>query len=68
MLPLLNSRLARLLLLIVFIKFIVFYGFLKGFLYPRYLKPQYENELHRSEQVMRDLIDTGKLYHYDRKH
>ncbi len=63
-----NSRLAKLLLLIIFIKFLIFYGFLKGFLYPKYLKPHYESDQHRSEQVMKDLLNTEKQFIYDRKH
>jgi hypothetical protein len=63
-----NSGLARILLIIVLIKFIVFYGFLKGFLYPRYLKPQYESDNHRSEEVMRDLLHIEKPIEYDREH
>jgi hypothetical protein len=49
------SRLAKILLLILLFKFIMFYGFLKGFLFPRYLKPHYESDRHRSEQVIQDL-------------
>ena len=63
-----RSRLARILLFILLIKFLVFYGFLKGFLYPRYLKPNYESDQHRSEQVMKDLLNTQKQFIYDRKH
>lgn len=63
-----NSRLAKLLLLIIFIKFLIFYGFLKGFLYPKYLKPHYESDQHRSEQVIKDLLNTEKQFIYDRKH
>lgn len=55
-----TSRLAKILLLIILLKFIFFYGFLKGFLFPRYLKPQYESEQHRSEQVLEDLTKTTK--------
>ncbi len=55
-----NSRLAKILLLIVFLKFLIFYGFLKGFLYPRYLKPKYESEQQRSEQVIEHITQSGK--------
>jgi hypothetical protein len=60
-----SSKLAKILLLIVFIKFLVFYGFLKGFLYPRYLKPHYESDKHRSEQVLHDLTTTHKPAKHD---
>lgn len=62
-----NSRLARMLLMILLIKFIFFYGFLKGFLYPRYLKPRYENAEHRSQQVTKDLLNNQKEQIYDRQ-
>ncbi|MFO7923315.1 MAG: DUF4492 domain-containing protein [Bacteroidales bacterium] len=63
-----NPSLARILILIVFIKFLVFYVFLKGFLYPKYLSPHYESDEQRSEQVIRDLVNTEKQSIYDRKH
>jgi len=63
--PLRESRLAKILLLIVFFKFVVFYGFLKGFLYPRYLKPKFESEQQRSEQVIEHITQSGKQIHYD---
>lgn len=53
------SRLAKILLLILLFKFILFYGFLKGFLFPRYLKAHYESDRHRTEQVIRDLTRSG---------
>jgi len=59
------SRLARILLVIVIIKFSIFYGFLKGYLYPRYLKPKWENEQHRIDAVTEDLIKTNKTNTHD---
>lgn len=53
-----SSRLAKILLLIVLIKFLFFFGFLKNFLYPRYLEPNYESEQQQSEEVIRDLTTT----------
>lgn len=61
-----RSKVARILLLIVLFKFIVFYGFLKGFLYPRYLKPKWESDEHRSNHVINDLLNRPNTYHYDR--
>jgi hypothetical protein len=58
--------LAKTLLLIVLIKVLIFYGFLKGFLYPRYLKPKWESDEHRSNEVMKDLLNKPKTYIYDR--
>jgi hypothetical protein len=65
-----QSRLVKILLLIILIKFLVFYGFLKGFLYPRFLKPHYESNEHRSEEVMKDLLEnhSNKTYNYNGKH
>lgn len=55
-----TSRLARILLIIVVVKFLVFFVFLKGFLYPRYLEPQYGSEQQQSEQVIRDFTTIHK--------
>ncbi len=55
-----KSRMAKILLLIIFFKFLIFYGLLKGFLYPRYLKPKWESEQHRIESVTEDLIQPIK--------
>jgi F0F1-type ATP synthase membrane subunit b/b' len=63
-----SSSLTRTLLIILLIKFLFFYGFLKGFLYPRYLKPRYESAEHRSQQVTKDLLNNQKEQIYDRKH
>jgi hypothetical protein len=63
-----GSRLARILLLIVFLKILIFYGFLKGFLFPRYLKPKWESDEHRSNEVMKDLLNKPKTYTYDGIH
>ncbi len=64
-----NSRLARILLLIILYKFLIFYVLLKGFLFPRYLKPHYESDQHRTEQVLEDLTkSTSNPEQYDREH
>lgn len=60
-----NSKLAKALLIIVLIKIFIFYGFLKGFLYPRYLKPKWDSKEHRSNEVMKDLLNKPKTYIYD---
>jgi hypothetical protein len=54
-----QSPLVKILLLIIFIKFFVFYVVLKRYVYPRYLKPPYHNEQHRSEEVMKDLLNIS---------
>ena len=59
------SRLAKILLLIIGLKVLLFYGFLKGFLFPRYLKPHYESDAHRSEQVIDDLTKPHKPNTYE---
>jgi hypothetical protein len=63
-----DSRLAKTLLIIVLIKVLIFYGFLKGFLYPRFLKPKWESDEHRSNDVMNDLLNKPKTYIYDRSY
>jgi hypothetical protein len=52
-----NSKTARILLLIVIIKFSIFYGFFKSYLFPRYLKPKWETEEHRINEVTRTIIN-----------
>jgi hypothetical protein len=61
-----SSQLAKILLLIVFLKILIFYGFLKGFLFPRYLKPKWESDEHRSNEVMKDLLNKPKTFFYVR--
>lgn len=61
-----HSRLAKTLLLILLIKILIFYGFLKGFLYPRYLKPKWESDEQRSNQVLDNLLNKPKTFIYDR--
>jgi hypothetical protein len=61
-----NSRLAKTLLIIVIIKVLIFYGFLKGFLYPRFLKPKWESDEHHSNDAMDNLLNKPKTYLYDR--
>lgn len=60
-----KSKLAKALLIIVLIKILIFYGFLKGFLYPRYLKPKWDSKEHRSNEVMKDLLKKPKTFIYD---
>jgi hypothetical protein len=61
-----GSKLAKTLLLIIIIKFAVFYGFLKAYLYPVYLKPKYENAEHRSSTVLDKLLLNNKNTGNDR--
>lgn len=63
-----GSRLAKTLLIIIAIKFLIFYGFLKGFLYPRYLKPKWESQEHRRDAVIDDLLTKPNTFIYDRIH
>ena len=60
-----RSKTFRVLLLIVLFKFLLFYGFLKAFLYPRYLKPKWESEQHRIDSVTDDLIEKRKTKNHD---
>lgn len=60
-----RSRTFRVLLIIVLFKFIIFYGFLKAFLYPRYLKPKWESEQHRIDSVTEDLIKNQNNKNHD---
>ena len=60
-----KSKLAKALLIIVLIKILIFYGFLKEFLYPRFIKPKWDSKEHRSNDVMKDLLNKPKTYTYD---
>ena len=60
-----RSRMFRVLLIVVLFKFLIFYGFLKAFLYPRYLKPKWESEQHRIDSVTDDLIKNQNNKNHD---
>ncbi len=51
-----QSKTARALLLIVIIKIAIFYGFFKSYLFPVHLKPKWDSDNHRIEEVTRSLI------------
>ncbi|MGI6320676.1 MAG: DUF4492 domain-containing protein [Bacteroidales bacterium] len=55
-----QSKIFRSLLIIVIIKFAIFYLFLKAFLYPRYLKPKWDSEEQRIEAITNDLTKNQK--------
>ncbi len=55
-----SSRTARVLLLIVLIKLSLFYGFFKNYWFPTHLKPVWESEQHRIEDVTKTIISTPK--------
>lgn len=55
-----QSKTARTLLLIVIIKFSIFYGFFKSYWFPNHLKPEWESEQHRIEDVTNSLIYKHK--------
>ncbi len=59
------SKTARILLLIVLIKFTIFYGFFKSFLFPRYLKPKWESEQHRIDEVTKVMTKETKTQNND---
>jgi ATP/ADP translocase len=55
-----SSKIARTLLIIVIIKFSIFYGFFKSYLFPVHLKPKWETEQHRIDDVTNSLIINHK--------
>lgn len=55
-----QSKTARALLLIVIIKLSIFYGFFKSYWFPNHLKPEWESEQHRIEDVTNSLIYKHK--------
>lgn len=59
-----SSRLAQVLLLVIFIKFMLFYGLLKGYLAPK-LRPKYDSNEHRSEEVIKHITTPIKPTNYD---
>ncbi len=59
-----GSRLAQVLLLVIFIKFLIFYGFFKGYLAPK-LRPKYDSQEHRTEEVIKHITNPIKPTNYD---
>ncbi len=55
-----RSKTARVLLLIVLIKFFIFYGFFKSYLFPRHLKPKWDSEQHRIDYVINEIVNDTK--------
>ncbi len=55
-----KSRTARVLLIIVIIKLSIFYGFFKSYWFPVHLKPEWESEQHRIDDVTKKLLSTPK--------
>lgn len=60
-----RSRLAKTLLIIIAVKLFIFYGVLKGFVFPRYLKPKWDSDEQRRDAVIDDLIKKPNTYLYD---
>lgn len=52
-----HNKLAKKLLLIFLIKFILLFIVLKAFIYPNYLKPKYDSKEHRIESVTEQIIN-----------
>jgi len=59
-----GSKLAQVLLLVIFIKFLILYGFFKGYLAPK-LRPKYDSQEHRIEEVIRHITNPIKPTNYD---
>jgi hypothetical protein len=59
-----GSRLAQVLLMVIFIKFLIFYGFFKGYLAPK-LRPKYDSPEHRTEEVIKHITNPIKPTNYD---
>lgn len=55
-----NHKLAKKLLIIFLIKFVLLFIVLKAFIYPNYLKPKYESKEHRIEIVTEKIITNQK--------
>jgi len=55
-----HNKLAKKLLIVVIMKFLLFFGVLKGFIYPEFLKPKHESTEHRVESVTNQLINFKK--------
>jgi len=64
--PFKNSRTARILLIILLIKFAIFYGFLKTFLYPKYIKKKWDSKDERIDSVTKDILKQQNNLYYVR--
>lgn len=55
-----NSKLAKILIIIVIIKMLIFHGLFQGFLFPKYFKPKWDSEKHQIEDVVKHIVPEQK--------
>jgi len=55
-----GSRLAKILIIIVIIKMLIFHGLFQGYLFPKYFKPKWDSEQHQIEDVVKHIVPKPK--------
>lgn len=54
------SKLARILIIIVIVKMLVFHGLFKSYLFPKYFKPKWDSKEHRIDDVIQHIVPEPK--------
>ena len=55
------SKLARILIIIVIVKMLLFHGLFKSYLFPRYFKPKWDSKEQRIEDVIQHIVPEPKI-------
>jgi hypothetical protein len=55
-----GSRLAKILLIIVIVKMLIFHGLFQSFLFPKYFKPKYDSEKQQIDDVVKHIVPEPK--------
>lgn len=55
-----GSRLAKILIIILIIKMLIFHGLFQGYLFPKYFKPKWDSEQHQIEDVVKHIVPKQK--------
>lgn len=56
-----GSRLAKILIIIVIIKMLIFHGLFQGYLFPKYFKPKYDSEKQQIDDVVKHIVPEHKI-------
>ena len=55
-----SSKLAKILIIIVIIKILIFHGLFQGYLFPKYFKPTWDSEKHQIDDVVKHIVPEQK--------
>lgn len=55
------SKLARILIIIVIVKMLLFHGLFKSYLFPRYFKPKWDSKEQRIDDVIQHIVPEPKM-------